>query len=119
VEIVEMDDKELYVPDDVLEAASAQRGTKCCLKNQNYVIRKNWKNLRVNENQWAKNDEWKTVSEKRWAKEKSSPTSNYGYRLVRYRTKDLGRRRLKKNHGILKKTRKAGEILQRTSWTSQ
>jgi hypothetical protein len=51
VEIVEMDDKELYVPDDVLEEASAHRGTKCCLKNQNYVIRKNWKNLRVNENQ--------------------------------------------------------------------
>jgi hypothetical protein len=27
------------------------RGAKCCLKNQNYVIRMNWKNLRVNENQ--------------------------------------------------------------------
>jgi hypothetical protein len=36
VEIVEMDDEELYVPDD---------------KNQNYLIRKNWQNLRVNENQ--------------------------------------------------------------------
>jgi hypothetical protein len=39
VEIVEMDDEELYVPDDVLEEASAA-GTKCCLNNQNYVIRK-------------------------------------------------------------------------------
>jgi hypothetical protein len=39
-----MDNEGLYVPDDVV-------GTKCCLKNQNYVIRKNWKNLRVNENQ--------------------------------------------------------------------
>jgi hypothetical protein len=29
-----------YVPDDVLEEASP-RGTECCLKNQNYVIRKN------------------------------------------------------------------------------
>jgi hypothetical protein len=35
VEIVEMDNEELYVPDDVL----VPRGTKCCLKNQNYVIR--------------------------------------------------------------------------------
>jgi hypothetical protein len=43
---LKVDDKELYVPDDVLE-----RVTKCCLKNQNYVIRKNWKNLRANENQ--------------------------------------------------------------------
>jgi hypothetical protein len=41
-----MDDEELYVPDDVLP-----RGTKCCLKNENYVIRKDWINLLVNENQ--------------------------------------------------------------------
>jgi hypothetical protein len=44
--IVKMDDKELYLPDDVLREASAS-----CRKSQNYVIRKNWKNLRVNENQ--------------------------------------------------------------------
>jgi hypothetical protein len=50
VHVVEMDDEELYVSDEVLEEASAAR-TKFCLKNQNYVIRKNWKNLRVNENQ--------------------------------------------------------------------
>jgi hypothetical protein len=36
-----MDDEELYVP----------RYTKCCLKDQNYVIRKNWKNLQGNKNQ--------------------------------------------------------------------
>jgi hypothetical protein len=50
VEIVEMDDEELYVPDDVLEEPSAAT-YQMCLKNQNYVIKKNWKNLRVNENQ--------------------------------------------------------------------
>jgi hypothetical protein len=40
--------KSYYFPDDVLEKAStgSPGGTKCCLKNQNYVIRKNWKNLR-------------------------------------------------------------------------
>jgi hypothetical protein len=50
MEIVEMDDKD--VPDDVLEEAR-WRGTKCCLKNKNFVIRKNWifKKLFVNENQ--------------------------------------------------------------------
>jgi hypothetical protein len=36
-----MDDEELYVPDDVLEEVS----TKCCLQNQNYDTKKNWKNL--------------------------------------------------------------------------
>jgi hypothetical protein len=50
VEIVEMDDEELSVLDDVLEEANAAR-SQCCLKNQNYVVRKNWKNLRVSENQ--------------------------------------------------------------------
>jgi hypothetical protein len=45
-----MDDEELYVLDDVLEEANAAR-SQCCLKHQNYVIRKNWKNLRVNEYQ--------------------------------------------------------------------
>jgi hypothetical protein len=39
VHVVEMDDEELYVPDDILE--EVLRGK----KNQNYVIRKNWKNL--------------------------------------------------------------------------
>jgi hypothetical protein len=57
VEIVELDDEELYVPDDVLEEANAQQDTKCCLKNQNFVIRKNWKNSRVNKNQSARNEE--------------------------------------------------------------
>jgi hypothetical protein len=50
VEIVEMDDEEVYVPDDVLEEASAAR-YQILSKNQNYIIGKNWKNLRVNENQ--------------------------------------------------------------------
>jgi hypothetical protein len=39
-----------YVLDDILEEARP-RGIKFCLKNRNYVIRKNWKNLGVNENQ--------------------------------------------------------------------
>jgi hypothetical protein len=56
--IVKMDDKELCLPDDVLGEASAS-----CRKSQNYVIRKNWKNLRVNENQWLKNSERKPMSE--------------------------------------------------------
>jgi hypothetical protein len=49
-----MDDEELYVPDDVLEEASAGRHLNLKnqkIKNQNYVIRENWKNLRGNENQ--------------------------------------------------------------------
>jgi hypothetical protein len=50
VEIVEMDDEELFVADDVLEEASATR-YQMLSKKQNYVIRKNWKNLRENENQ--------------------------------------------------------------------
>jgi hypothetical protein len=41
---------ELSVLDDVLEEANAAR-SQCCLKNQNYVVRKKGKNLRVNENQ--------------------------------------------------------------------
>jgi hypothetical protein len=45
-----MHDDELYVSDDVLEEASAAR-YQVLAKNQNYVIRKNWKNLRMNENQ--------------------------------------------------------------------
>jgi hypothetical protein len=45
-----MDDEELYFPDDVLEAASAVR-SQMLPKNQHCVIRKNWKNLRLNENQ--------------------------------------------------------------------
>jgi hypothetical protein len=47
---------------DIVEEASA-RGSKCCLKNQNYVIRKNWKKLPLNENQWVKDSERKTMSE--------------------------------------------------------
>jgi hypothetical protein len=35
-----MHDEELYLPDDVLEEASAA-------SYQNYVVRNNWKNLRV------------------------------------------------------------------------
>jgi hypothetical protein len=50
VEIVEMDDEELFVPDDVLEESSAAR-YQMLPKKQNYVIRKNCKNLRENENQ--------------------------------------------------------------------
>jgi hypothetical protein len=49
VDIVEIDDEELYVPDDVLEKESAAT-YQCCLKNQNYVIRKNCKDLEGNEN---------------------------------------------------------------------
>jgi hypothetical protein len=43
VEIMEMDDEVLYVPDDVLEEANAAR--------YQMLLKKNWKNLRVNENQ--------------------------------------------------------------------
>jgi hypothetical protein len=32
-------------------------------KNQNYVIRNNWENLRANEKQWVKDSERKTMSE--------------------------------------------------------
>jgi hypothetical protein len=39
-----------YVPVDVLEEASAAR-YQMLAKKLNYVIRKNWKNLLVNENQ--------------------------------------------------------------------
>jgi hypothetical protein len=46
METVKMDDEELYVPDDALEEAP-----KFFLKNHNYVVRKNWKNLPMNENQ--------------------------------------------------------------------
>jgi hypothetical protein len=50
-----MDDEESCVSDDVLEEASAARyqmlSKRFALNNQNYVIRKNWNNLRVNENQ--------------------------------------------------------------------
>jgi hypothetical protein len=49
-QIVETHFDELYVSDDVLEKASAAR-YQVLTKNQNYVIRKNWKNLRMNENQ--------------------------------------------------------------------
>jgi hypothetical protein len=47
---------------DVLEEASAAR----YLKNQNYVIRKNWKNLRVNKNEWVKD------SERKWSERKKN-----------------------------------------------
>jgi hypothetical protein len=43
VEIMEMDDEVLYVPADVLEEANAAR--------YQMLPKKNWKNLRVNENQ--------------------------------------------------------------------
>jgi hypothetical protein len=46
-ESVEMDNEELYVPDDVLEEATAAGHQILSRKN----CRKNWKNLRVNENQ--------------------------------------------------------------------
>jgi hypothetical protein len=39
------------------------RGIKCCLKN--LIYSKNWKNLRVNERQWVKNDERKWSERKR------------------------------------------------------
>jgi hypothetical protein len=45
-----MDEVELYVPDNVLEEVSAAV-YQMLPKNQNYVIRKNWNNLRENENQ--------------------------------------------------------------------
>jgi hypothetical protein len=43
-----MDNEELYVHNDVLEEAARYQ---MLPTNQNYVIRKNWKTLRVNENQ--------------------------------------------------------------------
>jgi hypothetical protein len=49
VEIVEMDDEELYVPGDVLEEASAARYQMLPKKSKSEIC--NWKNLRVNENQ--------------------------------------------------------------------
>jgi hypothetical protein len=36
-----LNNEDLYLSDVVLEEA-----TKCCLKNQNYVIRKNWKKFK-------------------------------------------------------------------------
>jgi hypothetical protein len=52
VEIVKMDNEELYVPDDVLEKASTARYQILPKKSKlGYVIGKNWKNLRENENQ--------------------------------------------------------------------
>jgi hypothetical protein len=64
LEIVEMDDEELHVPDDVLAEASAAK-FQILPKNNKITLptRKNWKNLRVNENQWVKDSEWKTMSE--------------------------------------------------------
>jgi hypothetical protein len=46
VEIVKMDDEELY-----MFLMMSWKNAASCLKSQNYVIRNNWKNLRVNENQ--------------------------------------------------------------------
>jgi hypothetical protein len=52
VKIVEMDDdEELYAPDDVLKEANAARYQMLPKKKTNYIIRKHWKNLQVNENQ--------------------------------------------------------------------
>jgi hypothetical protein len=48
VEIVEMDDEEVYVPDDVLEEASAAR-YQILSKNQNYSDRKTVSESDVNE----------------------------------------------------------------------
>jgi hypothetical protein len=48
------------IRDDVLEEAASYQ---MLPKNQNYVIRKNWENLRVNEKQWVKDSERKTMSE--------------------------------------------------------
>jgi hypothetical protein len=69
-----MDDEELYVPDDVLEEASAARYQMLPLKSE-----------RIG-NIW---EEWKPVSERQWAKvkwtkEKPSSTGNYWYRLTFY-----------------------------------
>jgi hypothetical protein len=59
VHVVEMDDEELYVPDDVLKEASSA-SYQMLPKNQNY-------------RQWAK---------VKWTKGKPSPTGNYGYRFA-------------------------------------
>jgi hypothetical protein len=76
--VVEMDDEELYVLDDVLEEASAVRYQMLLKKSKLseriigkiYTITREWKS--VSEKQWAKNDEVK------WTKEKPSPTGNHG-----------------------------------------
>jgi hypothetical protein len=57
VEIVEIDNEELWCPRRGREVPNV------ALKNQKYVIRKNWKNLRGNEKQWVKDSERKTTSE--------------------------------------------------------
>jgi hypothetical protein len=58
-----MGDEELYVPDDVLEEASVAR-CQMLPEKSNYVIRKKWKNLRVNENKWVKDSERKNNERK-------------------------------------------------------
>jgi hypothetical protein len=69
VEIVEMDDEELYVPDDILEEASAARyqmlPKKSHLRYQKELEKftSEWKP--VSERQWAKNDERKWSERKR------------------------------------------------------
>jgi hypothetical protein len=62
VEIVEMDDEELYVPDDVLEEASAARYQILPKKSKlsyQQELEKFTSDLSVSERQWAKNDEQK------------------------------------------------------------
>jgi hypothetical protein len=100
VEIVEMDE-ELYLPDDVLEEASAARyqmpkkikimWLKRCAKI--YTIMREWKP--VTEKQWAKNDEQK------WSERKRNL-----HPLVTMDTDSLSREESNKNVlWILKKTK--------------
>jgi hypothetical protein len=58
VEIVEMDDEELYVPDDILEEASAAR----------YQILPKKSQLRYQKELEKFTSEWKPVSERQWTK---------------------------------------------------
>jgi hypothetical protein len=62
VEIVEMDDEELYVPDDVLEETSAARYQILPKKSKlsyQQELEKFTSDLSVSKRQWAKNDEQK------------------------------------------------------------
>jgi hypothetical protein len=75
VEIVKMDDEKLYLCDDVLEEASAA-SHQMLPKKSKLRFRTNWKNLRVNENQWVKD------SERKRTKEKPSPNGNYFWNVL-------------------------------------
>jgi hypothetical protein len=80
MEIVEMDDEELYIPDDVLEDASAARYLMLPKKSK-YVIRKNWKIY-----ERVKDSERKAMSEPEMNERE---TFTFTHFLERYQTKDV------------------------------